>query len=123
MRLSGIDAPIVINGPINGESFLASVRQVQVPTLRPDDTVVTDNLSSHKGTAVRAAIAGAEFRFLPPYSPDLIPIENAFAKLKAQLRKAVARTHDALWTAVAALDAFTPIECANYFTAEGCEPE
>ena len=88
--------------------------------------VIMDNLGSHKGAAVRAAIeaAGAELRFLPPYSPDFNPIENAFSKLKALLRKAAARTRDTLWTAVAdALDAFSPDECANYFTAAGYEPE
>ena len=91
LRLSGIDAPMV-DGPINGESFLAYVRQVLVPTLRPGDVVIMDNLGSHKSAAVREAIdaAGAELRFLPPYSPDLNPIENAFAKLKALLRKVAA---------------------------------
>jgi transposase len=126
LRLSGIDAPMLIDGAINGESFLAYVRQVLVPTLRPGDVVIMDNLGSHKGPAVREAIeaAGAELRFLPPYSPDFNPIENAFAKLKALLRKIAARTRDALWTAVAgAIEAFTPGECANYFTAAGYEPE
>jgi transposase len=126
LRLSGIDAPMVIDGPINGESFLAYVRKVLVPTLRPGDVVIMDNLGSHKGAAVREAItaAGAELRFLPPYSPDLNPIENAFAKLKALLRKIAARTRDALWNAVAAaIRAVTPTECANYYTAAGYEPE
>jgi transposase len=126
LRLDGIAAPMVIDGPINGEIFRVYVERVLVPTLRPGDIVVMDNLGSHKGTAVRAAIeaAGAELRFLPPYSPDFNPIENAFSKLKALLRKAAARTRDALWTAVAdALDAFTPDECGNYFTAAGYEPE
>lgn len=126
LRLSGIDAPMVIDGPINGESFLAYVRQVLVPTLQPGDVVIMDNLGSHKSAAVREAIdaAGAELRFLPPYSPDLNPIENAFAKLKALLRKLAARTRDALWNAVAAaIQAFTPAECANYYTAAGYEPE
>lgn len=83
LRLSGMDAPMVIDGPINGESFLAYVRQVLVPTLRPGDMVIMDNLGSHKSAAVREAIeaAGARLRFLPPYSPDLNPIENAFARL------------------------------------------
>ena len=87
---------MVIDGPINGESFLAYVRQVLVPTLRPGDTVIMDNLGSHKGAAVYEAIeaAGSRLRFLPPYSPDFNPIENAFAKLKALLRKAAARTRD-----------------------------
>jgi transposase len=121
-----MDAPMVIDGPINGESFLAYVRQVLVPTLRPGDMVIMDNLGSHKGTAVREAIeaTGAGLRFLPPYSPDFNPIENAFAKLKALLRKVAARTRDALRAAVgAALDAFTPDECRNYFVAAGYEPE
>ena len=111
---------------IDGESFLAYVRQVLVPTLRAGDVVILDNLGSHKNVAVREAIeaAGAELRFLPPYSPDFNPIENAFAKLKALLRKVAARTRDALWNAVAtAIGAFTPAECANYFTATGYEPE
>ena len=122
LRLGGIEAPMVVDGPINGEFFLAYVRRVLVPVLRPGDLVIMDNLGSHKGAAVRAAIeaAGAELRFLPAYSPDLNPIENAFSKLKALLRKAAARTRDALWTAVAtAIDAFTPAECENYFTAAG----
>ncbi|HSG36022.1 MAG TPA: IS630 family transposase [Paracoccaceae bacterium] len=126
LRLSGLDAPMVIDGPINGEIFLAYVRQVLVPTLRPGDIVVMDNLGSHKGVAVRDEIetAGAELHFLPPYSPDFNPIENAFAKLKALLRKAAARTRDHLWDAVAqAIDRFDPDECANYFTAAGYEPE
>jgi transposase len=126
LRLSGIDAPMLIDGAINGESFLAYVRQVLVPTLRPGDVVIMDNLGSHKGAAVREAVeaAGAEIRFLPPYSPAFNPIENAFAKLKALLRKVAARTRDALWNAVAAaIDAFTPHECTNYFTAAGYEPE
>ena len=126
LRLEGMTAPMVIDGPINGEIFRAYVERVLVPTLRPGDVVIMDNLGSHKGAAVREAIeaTGAELRFLPPYSPDFNPIENAFSKFKALLRKAAARTRDALWTAVAdALDAFSPDECANYFTAAGYEPE
>jgi len=126
LRLSGMDAPMVIDGPINGESFLAYVEQVLVPSLRPGDIVIMDNLGSHKSAAARLAIeaAGAELMFLPPYSPDLNPIENAFAKLKSLLRKAAERTRDGLWDAVArAIDTFTPQECANYFTAAGYEPE
>jgi transposase len=122
LRLSGLDAAMVIDGPINGDSFAAYVYQVLVPTLRPGDIVIADNLGSHKSAAVRQAIeaAGAELRFLPPYSPDFNPIENVFAKLKAILRKAAARTRDTLWNAVAiAIDAFTPPECANYFAAAG----
>ena len=117
---------MVVDGPVNGEIFLAYVQRVLVPTLRPGDIVIMDNPGSHKGAAVRKAIevAGAELRFLPPYSPDFNPIENAFSKLKALLRKAAARTRDALCDAVAyAIDAFTPGECANYFTAAGYEPE
>ena len=124
--ISGIDAPILLDGPINGESFLAYVRQVLVPALRPGDVAIMDNLGSHKSAAVRDAIAtaGAELRFLPPYSPDFNPIENAFAKLKALLRKAAARPRDLLWTAVAhAIEVFEPTECANYFSAAGYEPE
>jgi len=116
----------VIDGPINGESFRAYVEQVLVPRLRPGDIVIMDNLGSHKGQAGRDAIeaAGAELRFLPPYSPDFNPIENAFSKLKALLRRVAARTRDDLWDAVAdAIEAFTPTECANYFTATGYEPE
>lgn len=126
LRLTGMDAPMVIDGPINGEIFLACVEQVLVPVLRPGDVVIMDNLGSHKSAAVRAAIAaaGAELMFLPPYSPDFNPIENAFAKLKALLRKAAERTRDGLWDAVAkAIDTYTPQECANYFTAAGYEPE
>ena len=100
--------------------------QVLVPVLSPGDVVVMDNLGSHKGPAVRGAIeaAGARLLYLPPYSPDFNPIENAFAKLKALLRKAAERTIDALWTTIGRLlDAFTPTECANYFRAAGYEPE
>lgn len=126
LRLGGIDAPMLIDGAINAASFLAYVEQVLVPTLRPGDVVIMDNLASHKTETVREAIeaAGAELRFLPPYSPDFNPIENAFAKLKALLRKVAARTRDALWSAVAdAIEAFPPAECANFFTAAGYEPE
>ena len=126
LRLDRLDAPMVIDGPMNGAAFLAYVEQVLVPALSPGDIVVMDNLGCHKGAAVREAIeaAGAELRFLPPYSPDFNPIEMAFSKLKALLRKAAARTRDALWEAVGSLiDAFTPQECANYFEAAGYEPE
>jgi transposase len=126
LRLGGLDAPMVLDGAMNGDAFLAYVRHVLVPTLRPGDIVVMDNLGCHKGATVRAAIeaAGAKLRLLPPYSPDFNPIEQAFAKLKAILRKTAARTRDTLWDAVAtALDAFSPEECANYFTAAGYEPE
>ena len=126
LRLSGIDAAMVIDGPINGESFLAYVRQLLVPTLRPGDTVIMDNLGSHKGARVRAAIeaAGAKLLYLPPYSPEFNPIENAFAKLKAMLRKAAARTVESLWNTIGRIiDTFTPTECANYFAAAGYDAD
>ena len=96
------------------------------PSFRPGDIVIMDNLSSHKGTKVRALIeaAGASLLFLPPYSPDFNPIENAFAKLKALLRKAAERTVSGLWNAVGRiLDTFSPAECANYFAAAGYDPD
>ena len=102
------------------------VAQVLVPELRPGDVVIMDNLPAHKGAAVREAIQakGATLRFLPPYSPDFNPIENAFSKLKALLRKAASRTIDALWNAIRdALPQFSPQECASYFTAAGYEPD
>ena len=122
LRLTGMTAAMVLDGPINGESFQAYVEQVLVPELSPGDIVVMDNLGSHKGKAVRATIeaAGAKLLYLPPYSPDFNPIENAFAKLKALLRKAAARTIDSLWTVIGSLiDLFTSEECANYFAAAG----
>lgn len=126
LRLSGIDAPMLIDGPMNGEAFLAYVHRVLAPTLRHGDVVVMDNLGCHKSPKVREAIeaAGAELRFLPPYSPDFNPIEFAFSKLKALLRAAAARTRDALWTTVGLiLDAVTPHEARNLFTASGYEPD
>lgn len=122
LRLSGLTAPMVLDGPMNGDAFLAYVEQVLVPTLHPSDIVVMDNLPAHQRTGVRAAIeaARAERRFLPAYSPDLNPIENAFAKLKGLLRKAAARTVEELWSAIGeAVLQFTPEECANYFRAAG----
>jgi transposase len=122
LRIDRIEAPCVFDGPINGESFLAYVEQVLVPTLRRGDIVVIDNLGSHKGKAVARAIGnvGARLLFLPPYSPDLNPIEQAFAKLKAALRKAQARTIDAVVQEVArALPSFSPAECGNYFRHAG----
>jgi transposase len=122
LRHDRIDAPCVIDGPINGETFLAYVEQVLVPTLKPGDIVIIDNLGSHKGKAVRRAIraAGARLFFLPPYSPDLNPIEQVFAKLKTLLRKAAERTVEATWKRIGALlQAFTPQECANYFRNAG----
>jgi transposase len=126
LRMSGLTAPMVLDGAMNGAAFLAYVEQVLVPTLRSGDIVIMDNLPAHKPVAIREAIeaAGAELRFLPPYSPDFNPIEMAFSKLKALLRKAAARTMDDLWDAIAtAIKTFTPHECANYFIACGYEPE
>jgi transposase len=117
LRLEGITAPAVFDGPIDTASFLAYVEQVLVPTLRPGDVVVLDNLAVHKQPEVRTAIsaAGATIRFLPPYSPDFNPIELAFAKLKAFLRAARPRTFDHVTSLMAiALELFTPRECANY---------
>jgi transposase len=122
LRRDRIDAPCVIDGPINGESFLAYVEQVLVPTLKPGDIVIIDNLGSHKGKAVRQAIraVGAKLFFLPPYSPDLNPIEQVFAKLKTLLRKAAERTVEATWKRIGDLLAcFSSLECANYFANAG----
>lgn len=122
----GMIAPFVLGGPINRDAFETYVEKVLVPELRPGDLVIMDNLSSHEGLRTRALIeaAGVSLLFLPPYSPDFNPIENAFAKLKALLRKAAERTVGALWDRIGlALDAFTPAECANYFRAAGYEPE
>jgi transposase len=117
MRADGLVAPLVLDGAIDGPTFLAWVEQMLAPTLRPGDTVVADNLGSHKVAGVREAIEarGASLLYLPPYSPDLNPIELAFSKLKRLLRAAAARTADALCDAIgAALGHFTPAECANY---------
>ena len=122
LRCDRIDAPCVIDGPINGESFLAYVEQLLVPTLARGDIVIMDNLGSHKGKAVRRAIraAGARLFFLPQYSPDLNPIEQVFAKLKTLLRKAGERTIEATWRRIGNLiDSFSPQECANYFRNSG----
>ena len=122
LRIGGMTAPFVLDGPMNGAAFLAYVEQVLGPTLRPGDVVVMDNLPAHKPVAVREAIerCGAELRFLPPYSPDFNPIEMAFAKLKALLRARTERTIETLWTATGELiPAFKPNECANYFAAAG----
>ena len=126
LRLSGMTAPMVLDGPMDREMFQAYIEQVLVPTLCPGDTVIMDNLPAHRPAAVRDAIeaAGARLLYLPPYSPDFNPIENAFAKLKAFLRKVAARTINDLWDAIRkVLPLFTPGECANYFTAAGYEPE
>lgn len=122
LRHDRIEAPCVIDGPINGLTFTAWVEQFLVPTLKPGDVVVMDNLGSHKGKAVRQAIraVGARLLFLPPYSPDLNPIEQVFAKLKTLLRKADERTVEATWRRIGALlDAFPPHECANYLRNAG----
>jgi transposase len=122
LRADGIVAPCVIDGPINGPTFLAWVVQFLVPTLRAGDIVVLDNLGSHKGRRVRRAIrdAGAHRLLLPPYSPDLNPIEQVFAKLKTLLRKAAERTVEATWKRIGSLlQAFPPQECANYFRNAG----
>ena len=115
-------APFVLDGPINKDAFETYVAKVLVPELRPGDIVIMDNLSSHKGPRVREMIeaANAGLLYLPPYSPDFNPIENAFSKLKAHLRKAAERTVDGLWAAIGRIiDTFTPAECRNYFAAAG----
>ena len=123
LRCDGLTAPCVIDGPINGASFRALMSsRFFLPVLAPGDIVVMDNLGSHKGRAVRAAIraAKAKLLFLPAYSPDLNPIEQAFAKIKTLLRKADARTIEQTWRTIGSLlDCFTPTECANYFTNAG----
>jgi transposase len=122
LRSSGMTAPMVLDGPMTGPAFLAYVRQVLVPTLQPGERVILDNLAPHRAAAVRHAIedTGASLHPLPAYSPDFNPIENAFAKLKSRLRKAGARTIEALWNAIRdALPSFTPDECINYFRAAG----
>jgi len=122
LRVEGITAPCVFDGPMDGPCFRAYIEQFVVPILRPGDIVVMDNLPSHKVVGIREAIeaAGAELRYLPPYSPDLNPIEQFFAKLKALLRKAAARTIDALFAAIVdALTAVSPQECQNYLANQG----
>jgi len=118
LRSTGMTAPMVIDGAINGDLFCAYVNQVLVKELRAGDIVVLDNLSSHKRVEAKEAIesVGAKVVFLPPYSPDLNPIENAFSKLKRLARTAGKRTVDALWNFLGTvIDAFPPSECANYF--------
>lgn len=122
LRCDRIDAPCVIDGPIDGETFLAYVEQILLPTLKPGDIVIIDNLGSHKAMAVRRAIrsVGAKLFFLPPYSPDLNPIEQVFAKLKTLLRKTNRRTVEATWRQIGTLlSAFSPKECANYLRNSG----
>jgi len=125
LRHDRIEAPWVLDGPINGERFRVYVEKVLVPTLTPGDIVVMDNLGSHKGQAVRRLIrdAGAKLFLLPKYSPDLNPIEQVFAKLKHLLRKEAARTVDDLCSAIGTLlDAFAPQECANFLKNAGYRP-
>ena len=122
LRHDRIDAPWVIDGPINGERFRLYIEHVLVPTLAPGDIVILDNLGSHKGHAVRSAIraAGAKILFLPPYSPDLNPIEQVFSKLKHLMRDAAERTKERTWKrAGLLLDRFKSEECANYLVNSG----
>jgi transposase len=125
LRLDGVVAPLVLDGPINAAAFEAYVEQFLAPTLQPGDIVAMDNLSCHKGPKVSALIeaVGAKLLYLPPYSPDFNPIEKLFSKLKALLRKAAERTVDGLWRVIGeCLDPFTPRESADYFEAAGYEP-
>jgi transposase len=122
LRCDRIDAPFVFDGPINGEAFLLYVEKILAPALQPGDVVIMDNLGSHKGKAARAAIRArkAHLIFLPPYSPDLNPIEQVFAKLKHLMRKAQPRDVEATWRkAGQLLDLFSPQECASYFVNAG----
>lgn len=122
LRFDGLIAPLVLDGPMDGDAFLAYVEQLLAPSLRPGDTVIMDNLPAHKVHGVREAIqaVGASLLYLPPYSPDFNPIEMAFSKLKALLRAAAARTMPDLWQAIAnALKRFSPEECQNYLVAAG----
>jgi transposase len=126
LRRSGIIAPFVIDCPVNRTIFEAWVERVLLPELRAGDTVVMDNLSSHKGPRVRSLIeaVGASLLYLPPYSPDFNPIENAFSKLKALLRKEATRTVEALWAAIGRLiDLITPADCTNMFAAAGYDAD
>lgn len=126
LRSTALTAPCVIDGPMNGNAFLAYVEQILAPSLSPGDIVVMDNLSAHKAPSIRDAIeaAGATLLYLPPYSPDFNPIEQLFAKLKALLRKAAERSVKGLWDRIAELlDAFTPLECTNYFLNAGYAPQ
>ncbi|WP_394543274.1 IS630 family transposase [Azorhizophilus paspali] len=126
LRVDGLTAPLVLDGAMNGPAFLAYVGQVLVPELTPGDIVVMDNLPAHKVAGVRQAIegAGATLRYLPPYSPDLNPIERAFSKLKALLRKAAARTVPQLWQSIGeAIAQFSAQDCRHYFEGAGYESE
>jgi transposase len=125
LKTSGMVAPLVLDGPINRESFLAYVRQILVPELKPGDVVIMDNLPVHKGIEVRYAIeaVGGELLYLPPYSPDLNPIENSFSKIKACLRKTAARTITSLWDAIAnVIPTISAKEATNYFINAGYNP-
>src|SRR5712664_1138220 len=122
LRCAALTAPCVIDGPMNGNAFLAYVEQILAPTLKPGDVIVLDNLSAHKVPGIREAVeaAGAKLLYLPPYSPDFNPIEQLFAKLKALLRKAAERSVESLWNRIARLlKAFQPDECANYYRNSG----
>jgi transposase len=122
LRIGGLTAPFVLDGPMDGDAFRAYVEQVLVADLTPGDVVVMDNLPAHKVRGVRQAIeaAGATLMYLPAYSPDFNPIEMAFSKFKALLRAVAARTIPDLWEAIrTAIDAFTPTDCQNYFAAAG----
>ena len=126
LTLDGILAPMTIDGAMTGAAFLAYVEQVLAPTLRPGDIVILDNLPAHKPIAIREAIeaTGANILFLPPYSPDFNPIEMAFSKIKALLKKAAARSVQALWDAIRdAIDAVTPKDAHSFFNACGYEPK
>jgi transposase len=126
LRLNGLTAPLVLDGPMDGECFLAYVEQVLTPSLSAGDVVVMDNLPAHRVSGIKTAIEGARAKllYLPPYSPDFNPIEQVFAKLKAHLRKAAARTVDDLWAAITAiLKTFSAAECQNYFVNSGYDPE
>jgi len=125
LRHDGITAPLVLDGPMNGTVFKAYVAQFLVPTLKAGDVVIMDNLPAHKVTGIKQAIeeVGAKLMYLPPYSPDLNPIEMMFSKLKALLRKASERTIEGLWSTIAnLLDEFPPNECQNYFAHAGYKP-
>jgi transposase len=125
LRKDGLSAPMVLDGPMTGAAFRAYVEQALTPALQPGDVVVMDNLAAHKMAGIEEAIAaaGANLLYLPPYSPDLNPIEQFFAKLKALLRKAAARTKEALWqTAGQLLDLVPPIECRSYLANAGYDP-
>jgi len=122
LRCGGLTAPLVIDGAMNGETFRAYVEQILAPALMPGDIVIMDNLGSHKVAGIREAIeaCGASLLYLPPYSPDLNPIEKSFAKLKSLIRKEAARTREGLWNAIGRfLGRFTPKECRNYFAKAG----